>query len=331
MRASIRNNKALRLTHKYLMLTFGCFLLAFGSAAFVSPLELVTGGVLSVGVIIQHFVGPTVYVVDIVTWVVQIIMLVVSFIFLGKQYTLRTIYAVLVYPALFSLLTRLQIAYAADLGRYVDVGTYISRYFIDPNGTDWALRILAGLTGGVFIGAGVGVCYFAGGSTGGFDVVSSIIARHTPMKESLSSLIIDASLVIIGIFLMKDLINGIVGVLSALTCALMVQYVYVNSARFVIADIISSEYEAIQRYVHETMERASTVIEVTGGYTGEDKKILRVAFSKRELANFRAYIASVDPRAFVTFTQASMINGEGFDPLCRQSASSHDQGNNGTN
>lgn len=323
MKGKLRDNKALKLVHKYLMLSFGCFLLAFGSAAFISPLELVTGGVLSVGIIVQYFVGPSFYVVDIVTWAIQILMLIVSFIFLGKRYTLRTVYAVLVYPALFSLLTRLPIAGG------MDVGSYIARYFIGPNGVDWALRILAGITGGVFIGAGVGVCYFAGGSTGGFDVIASIIARHTPMKESLSALIIDASLVIIGIFFMKDLVNGIVGVISALTCALMVQYVYVNSARFVIADIISSEYEAIQRYVHETMERASTVIEVTGGYTGEDKKILRVAFSKRELANFRAYIASVDPRAFVTFTQASMINGEGFDPLCRQSAVPHNQESNG--
>ena len=308
MKTKLRDSKVVMTAHKYILLTAGCFLLAFGSACFVSPLELVTGGVLSIGVIIQHFVGPSFYVVDIVTWIVQIIMLIMSFIFLGKKFTLRTIYSVLVYPALFSLFTRLRVINGLTLGDYV------SSFFIsDP--VDWALKLLAGLAGGAFIGAGVGVCYFAGGSTGGLDVISVIIARHSRIKEAVSALFLDSSLVIIGIFIMGDIVNGIIGVFSAFACALMVQYVYVNSQVYIIADIISSEYETIQKYVHETMEHGTTIIDVVGGYSGEDKKLLRVAFSKRELVSFRSFIAMADPRAFVTFTQVSMINGEGFMPL----------------
>jgi uncharacterized membrane-anchored protein YitT (DUF2179 family) len=117
---------------------------------------------------------------------------------------------------------------------------------------------------------------------------------------------------------MKDIPVGLIGILSALVCALMVQYCYVNANSYIIADIVSKNYEEIMDYVHKHMEHATTVIDATGGYTGSDRKILRVAFNKRELYDFRNFIGQADPEAFVTFTQASMINGEGFDPLVRK-------------
>ena len=301
------------LLKKYSILVLGCALLAFGDAAFISPLNLVTGGVLSIGVIIQHFVtlaGSDFYVVDIVTWIIQILMLIVSFLFLGKKFTLRTIFATLLYPALFTFFIRV------PLVNGVSIGNHLASFFLTED-TDWGLRTLAGIAGGAFIGAGVGVCYHAGGSTGGLDVISAILARKTSIKEGVSAFIFDGTLVIAGMIVMRDIRNGLVGVLGALVCAMTVQVLYVNTQSFVIADIISEKWEAIQDYVHNQMDRSTTVIDVTGGYSKEGKKILRVAFSKRELLAFRAFIGQTDPKAFVTFTQASMINGEGFDPLVR--------------
>lgn len=307
----MKDSHALALIHKYLLIVLGCAILAFGDAAFISPLGLVTGGVLSIGVIAQHFVtlgGSDFYVVDLVTWAVQIVCLIISFIFLGKKFTLRSLFATILYPALFTLMSRVPMVNGAS------IGNYIAAYFIKPE-IDWGLMTLASLAGGALIGLGVAVCYHSGGSTGGLDVLSAIIARKTPVKEGASALIIDSALVIIGVFCMKNVPLGLVGVLGAFACALAVQYVYVNTASFVIADIISSEYEAIQEYVHVTMDHATTLIDVTGGYSGEGKKILRVAFAQRELSSFRDFIGRTDPRAFVTFTKASMVNGEGFDPL----------------
>ncbi|MBO6286134.1 MAG: YitT family protein [Bacilli bacterium] len=313
----MRNNKNCSkfrsLLKKYSILVLGCALLAFGDAAFISPLNLVTGGVLSIGVITQHFVtlaGSDFYVVDIVTWIIQILMLIVSFLFLGKKFTLRTIFATLLYPALFTFFIRV------PLINGVSIGNHLASFFLTED-TDWGLRTLAGIAGGAFIGAGVGVCYHAGGSTGGLDVISAILARKTPIKEGVSAFIFDGTLVIAGMIVMRDIRNGLVGVLGALVCAMTVQVLYVNTQSFVIADIISEKWEVIQDYVHNQMDRSTTVIDVTGGYSKEGKKILRVAFSKRELLPFRAFIGQTDPKAFVTFTQASMINGEGFDPLVR--------------
>lgn len=312
MKAKITSKHVISLVKKYALLTLGCISLAFGSAAFISPLGLVTGGTLSIGVIIQHFInvaGSDFYAVDIVTAGIQLILLGVSFLFLGKRYTIRTIYTTLLYPLLFSLFSRIPMIDGLSLGHY------ICRLF-DPS--DFGQLTLAALAGGVLVGLGVAICYTAGGSTGGFDVLCTIIARHTTVKESVSSFLLDGTMVIVGVIATRDIRIALVGVLGAFACALAVQYVYVNGEAFIIADIVSDQYKAIQEYVHRTMDHATTVIQVKGGYTGADKVILRVAFSSRELPSFRAFIGSVDPRAFVTFTKASMINGEGFDPLVRQ-------------
>ena len=317
--------RALQLIRYYVLITLGCFILAFGDAAFLSPMNLVTGGVLSIGIISQHFVtlaGSDFYIVDIVVWAVQLILLLVSFLILGKNFTLRTMYATLIYPALFTLLTRVPIVDGQSLGNFI-----ASRFQSDPQ--DTGLLILAGIFGGVCVGAGVSVTYFAGGSTGGLDVLSVIIAKKTPIKEAISAFIMDAILVLTGIFLLRNLVLGLIGVISAFTCALAIQYIYVNANAFIIADIISEKYEEIMDYVHSTMDHATTVIDAVGGYTGTGRKILRVAFSKRELNQFRQFIGQVDPRAFVTFTQASMINGEGFDPLVNQKNNTDSAENNG--
>ena len=310
----------LRTAQKLLFIIGGSFLLAFGDAAFLEPLGLVTGGVISVGIIVQYYVSFPI--VDFVTWGLQITLLIVSFIFLGKKFTMHTILATLLYPLFFTLLYRIPVYEGLSIGRLIasqltgQVVTsvdFANGTFITTN--DYALRILAGLAGGGSVGLGVAICYFGDGSTGGLDVISVIIARKTPIKEALSAFIFDASLVIAGMICMRDVPNGLVGILSAFVCAMAVQFVYVNANAYVIADIVSVEYEKIMEYVHTEMDHGSTLIEAQGGYSGTKHPLLRVAFNKRELYDFKYFIAKTDPKAFVTFTQASMITGEGFDPL----------------
>ena len=306
--------KGLELAKKYLMLLLGCVLLAVGSVCFLSPFDLVTGGVFSIAIIIQHFVKGF-YVIDIVTWAFEVGLLILSFFALGKTYALRSLFATLLYPALVTFLGRVPLFNGLTTAEY-----FLQVFQNHASGEfDWGLRILAALAGGCFIGLGVATCYNAGGSTGGLDIIASIISKHTPIREGTTTFLVDATLVVVGIIFLRNLPNGLVGVLSAFACALVVQYVYVMGNRFVIADIISSEDAKIRKYVEEVMDRTTTILDVTGGYSKEKKKLLRVAFSKSELPGFRAYIASVDPKAFVTFTQAAMINGEGFEPLAVKS------------
>lgn len=292
----------------YTLLFLGSFILAFGDAAFLVPMNLVTGGVLSIGIIVQHFVGDSFQVVDIVTWGMQIILLAVSFIFLGKKFTIRTLFSTLLYPLLFSLMYRIPFGSAGTIGQMIS-----SQLIQNPE--NYALTMLSGVFGGACLGIGVGLTYIANGSTGGLDVISVIVAKCTPIKESVSAFLMDGALVIIGIIIMKDIPHGLIGVLSAFICALGVQYTYVAGSTYVVADVISENYKEIQEYVHKEMDHATTLVPAIGGYTGKDRMLLRVAMPKKEMGEFKNFVASVDPAAFITYTDAGMIHGEGFRPL----------------
>ena len=305
--------RVLRMVWKYFLIFLGSALLALGDAAFLVPFNLVTGGVVSIGIIAQYYVtlsGSTFQVTDIITWGIQIAMLGVSFAFLGKRFTARTIASVLLYPALFTLMLRIPV------GGYEGIGPAIAAEIRREIGNELiAGDILAAVFGGACVGGGVGICYLAGGSTGGLDVISAILAIKVHVKESVSAFLMDTFILLVGLACMQNLVRALIGVVSALICALMVQYLFVRTNVFIVADIVSDQADKIREYVENTMDRTTTLITAQGGYTGETRTIIRVAFSKKELIAFKSFIAEVDPKAFVTFTEASMINGEGFAPL----------------
>ncbi len=307
----VTKQAVIRFAWKYLLIFIGSGLLALGDAAFLVPFNLVTGGVVSIGIIIQHYVGSSFQVTDIVTWVVQIAMAIVSFFFVGKRFTIRTAVSVLLYPLLFTLMLRVPVVNGQQ-----SIGDAVANLLRDGTGQETvAADILAAVFGGACIGGGVGICYLAGGSTGGLDVISVILYRKARIKESVSSFVLDATILLVGFACIQNLVQALIGIVSALICALMVQYLYVRSNGYVIADIISDKTSEIKAYVEQVMDRTTTLISAVGGYTGEKRTILRVALERKELLAFRTYVAEVDPKAFCTLTEATMIRGEGFQPL----------------
>ena len=179
--------------------------------------------------------------------------------------------------------------------------------------------LLAGIFGGIFVGAGVAITFKGHGSTGGFDILCAIIAKYTRIKESVSSLTIDSTIVVIGIICLwnkEDIIPlGLIGILSALIAGAMIQIIYVASSSYVTCDIISSKYEDIVNFVQIDMDRGCTIIDTIGGYTGENRKLVRVVLSKKEADLLKNYVSKVDEHAFLIFTDASNVHGEGFLPL----------------
>lgn len=291
----------------YLFVTIGCLLLAAGDAIFLTPCNIVSGGVSSIGIIVNHYLGP-IWGFDVNSFVVgllEIVLFAIGFIFVGRRFALRTLYATIIYPAFYAILFDLNIGELVGLGDlYAGAASGNAGYLI-----------LAALFGGGIVGCGVAFGYLGYGSTGGLDVLSEIIAKYTEMKQDVSGFIFDATIIIVGICVFRNPISGLIGILAAFCCALAVQFVYVYLSSFVIVDILSDHVDEIQEYIHKEMDHATTLIDTVGGYTGEKRKMIRVVIYHNETSVLREYIATIDPKAFVSFTEAQTINGEGFEPL----------------
>ena len=304
-----------RCVKEYSLVLLGCLLVALADALFITPCNIVCGGVASIGIIINHYLEP-IWGFDTnstISAIVQVILLLVGWIVLGKNFGLKTVFAGLAFAGL----------YAAFMALNIGPKIGLAEVYEAAKSNDFSMTgttILMGLAGGAVSGIGVAVSYIGGGSTAGLDILSRIMAKYTVIKEDLSSFIFDGILVIIGIVVFRQIIPGLIGILTAFVTAVAIQYVYIYLSSYIIVDIISDKYEEIQKYVHEQMGQSrsghgTTLIDSVGGYSGQPKKLLRVVIYHHEEVEIRELIARVDPTAFVVFSQARGINGEGFDPL----------------
>ncbi|MCQ2798525.1 MAG: YitT family protein [Bacilli bacterium] len=291
-----------------LLIVLGSFLVACGVAFFIEPSNLVTGGVTTLGIIINtalHSLLGDFNIVDIVVWVVQILLWGAGFLFLGKRYAMRTLIASVLFPAFNTILFRFVQPALVNANVGLEL-LYTS---------DTTSKLLVALFGGLFVGGGIGVAYLGNGSTGGLDIISAIVAKHFGIKEGIIGFALDAALVLGGLFIYKEMVPALLGVLSAIIMGITIQFVYSNTSSHVIFEIISAKCDEIQKYIHENMDHTTTEISIVGGYSKENKTMLRAVVYHTEQIDLKKKIAEIDPNAFIVIVTAKAIKGIGFDPL----------------
>ena len=288
--------RVLKLVNNYVAIILGTFLLAFGSVIFLTKAELVAGGVSGIAIIIQHFVSVQIY--DYLVAALTVLFCFIGLIFLGKDFALKTALSSLLYIGFTFLFKR--VVFFDELAK-----TFAGEQLAGN-------LILCGIFGGVFIGGGVAITFLGGGSSGGIDVVQLLLSKYTGIKESVSGFLIDGIIILVGMFSMQLWVQSLCGILSSFVTAALIEIVYIKNQTAYQVDIISDKWEEISRYAQDELERGATIIRAEGGYKGEERVILRVVFDRFQYEKIKKYIASVDPKAFVTYTQTNAVFGEGF-------------------
>jgi uncharacterized membrane-anchored protein YitT (DUF2179 family) len=290
----MKSNILLMWLRSFALIFLGNVILAFASAFFLVPMEIVNGGMNGVALILfATYQWP----IDLSTIFMAWSFFIGGFFLLGKEFSFKTISATVIYPLFLFIFLR----------------------FFPPNIFDFMLendthRLLAALFGGALVGLGVALSFLAGGSTGGFDVVILSLKKYLEIKVSISSLIIDAVIILIGMSTFS-LLLGLYGIISIVVSALMIELVFVGFSKTYFVTIISKESTKINAFILETLERGSTLIPAKGGYSEKAFELIQVAINRSEYFTLKQFIASIDPKAFVVFSQVRSINGLGFDPF----------------
>ncbi len=280
----------------------GTLLVAFGTAVFILPFHMVVGGMSGLAILIHAALPFEAIGVDgiitILTWSSFLIGLFV----LGRDFSMKTLISTVVYPPAVSLFLRL--TEPDVLGGALNLSQ-------SPH-PELALMISA-LAGGACVGAGCAVTFLGGGSTGGVDIIAFSLCRFFPrLKSPRVIFVLDASIILLGFLLAKDLLLSLLGVISALISVLVIDKVFLGGATAFVAQIVTDEADAITQAVIEKMERTTTVLNVKGGFTGEPKSLVLVSFSMRQYADLIRLVNLADPNAFVSVHKAYEINGEGW-------------------
>jgi uncharacterized membrane-anchored protein YitT (DUF2179 family) len=173
--------------------------------------------------------------------------------------------------------------------------------------------LLAALFSGVLIGFGCALTFLGGGSTGGVDVIAFIACKiFKRLRSSVAIFVVDASAVLFGMFVIGDFVLSLLGIVSAFVAALVVDKVFIGGSKAFVAHIVTDKYEEINQLIIEKLDRTTTIVDVTGGYSKMGKKMLMVSFSMNEYSELMSIITKNDREAFLTVNQAHEIHGEGW-------------------
>lgn len=302
MKIKLTKSEVLTTLKNIFLVIAGTLILSFGSAVFIIPFDLVTGGVSGIAIILNKIIPIEFLTVDLIITITTWLLFFVGLFVLGKSFALKTLISTIIYPVGVSLFMRL-----------TDPSFLNGFFCLKASEHGEISLILATTLGGVCVGAGCAVTFLGGGSTGGVDIIAfSVCKIFKRIKSSVVLFIIDASIVILGMFILGDFVISLLGIFSAFIAALMIDKVFIGSSKSFIAQIISEEYEAINKEILSKIDRGSTIIDVEGGYTGSSKKMIMVSFTVNQYAEILNIIHKKDKNAFVTIHQAHEITGEGW-------------------
>ena len=278
----------------------GTVILSFSIAVFIFPFDLVVGGISGLSLILSKIIPLEFLSVNVIVTILTWFVFFMGLFILGKSFAMKTLVSTIVYPpalALFSTLTS------------PDVFGGLFCLSVDSE----ASLIVSAIFGGVLIGLGCAFTFIGGGSTGGTDIIGFILAKFfKKIKSSTAIGIIDAAVVILGVFYMKNIVLALLGVMSVFVSVTVIDKVFVGAQKAFVAEIITDKHQEISNAVIDELERTTTIIDVVGGYSGKAYKMVMVSFSLRQYKDLINIINKEDKLAFLTIHNAHEINGEGW-------------------
>ena len=320
-----KDNLKKSVLHSFVILV-ASFLLAIGSGFFLIPFSINIGGITGITILFSSFMSP-----DITSYIFYWTLFAIGLIFLGPKFSLSTVLVTILEPIFLTLILRTGIQ-QTFLDLVLDNASYVIENGVISNletlNISYGLILAFSLLGGLLQGVGCAMTFRVGASTGGVDVLTFIITKYTGVKESIPYFAIDAIIVGSGIVLSIInssnilLISSVFGILGAFISSIAVDQFYSARTNAYGVDVITSKPDEICDYAIKELDRSATVFDVKGAYSGEDKKMVRILFSKREYSKIRNGIASIDPKAFCSFFNTLFVGGEGFDYLQSQNESS---------
>lgn len=273
----------------YILLIVGTGLLASSIQCVFDPIGLVTGGFSGIAIIVKALTEDLIsggIPLWLTNFALNVPVFLVAYKVKGKSFVGRTL-----------------------------AGTFLLSawlYVIPPIDVTQGDYILAAVFGGVLSGAGMGLILLAKATTGGTDMVATLIqhyVRHYSIVQILQ--ILDAIVVLAGfyVFGIRAALYAMVAIFvtSKVSDALMEGFKF-SKAAFIISD----RYELVAKHILEDLDRGVTGLKAKGMYSGADKCMLYCVVSQKEIVRVKEIVAEVDPNAFVIVSDAREVLGEGF-------------------
>ncbi len=299
----------------WFLIFLGCATMGAGFVLFVNPYNFVPGGVYGMGIVLHNIfpsiqVGTFGYMFDIP------LMLSAMWVF-GGHFGTRTVLAALFTPGFMNILTRMiypdeaaveSLDPALMLGGKLDLSNDL---------------LLTCIIGAVVIGVGQGIVVRQQATTGGTDIVGMFLQKFAGIKFSTGIFLADGFVVLSGLAVIgfglgtgEAQENGwmltLYSLITIYASSRVVAYMLDGASYDKLLFIISDRHDELRHFVLEELDRSATYIKSRGMYTGQEREMIFLVVSRKEVRQVQHKIKDIDPRAFVVVTDAYETFGEGF-------------------
>ena len=265
---------------RFIYFILGMLLFSFSFNYFLLPNDLVFVGVSGLSIIFKNILDPSIFV-----FVVSSILLVISYIFLGKEKTFGSAVGSLLLPVFLKIMS-----------------------FVTDNIDKVDEVFLAVIFGGLLAGVGIGFVYKAGFTMGGTDIINQIIHKYFKISLGKCMLISDGSIVLCSFFSF-GLIKFMYAVVVLYIISTMTDKVLLGISNSKAFYIVTSQVNEVKNYVMVKLGHGITIFDAVGGFSKEDQKVLFCVIPTRDYFKLKEGIHDIDKDAFFVVTDAYEVFG----------------------
>ncbi|HEX3007250.1 MAG TPA: YitT family protein [Bacteroidales bacterium] len=272
----------------HVIIAFGLFLYVIAWCAFLIPNEIVGGGVSGVGSLIFF---ATKVPVGVSILVINSVLLAGAIKLLGLKFAIRTIYGVAVLSTFFTVFQPL-----------------ITKPVIDD-------LFMATVLGGLLAGAGIGIVFWQGGSSGGTDIIVMAINKYKNISPGKLVMFTDVLIIASSYLILHSVERIVYGVVTLALTSYAIDFVLSGSRQSYQVFIFSKRYENIAARISSDLRRGVTLLDGQGWYSKERTQILMIVLRKSETADLMRIVKQEDPQAFISMGSVMGVYGQGFDRI----------------
>ncbi|MFG6120862.1 YitT family protein [Thalassobacillus sp. B23F22_16] len=272
----------LRHVLEYSFVIIGSFFVALAFNVFLLPNNIASGGVAGISTITKGVFG---WEPGLVQGLLNVPLFITGVIILGKNFGIKSFIGTLILPLFVYMTSGLSPA--------------------TPN------PLLGAIFGGMGVGLGLGIVFRGRASTGGIDLAAQILHKYTHLPLGVSLALLDGMIVITSavVFSLEAGLYALIGLFATSRTIDFVQ-VGLNTSKNVM--IISDQVEEIRQAILNEIDRGVTVLDGSGGYTEQSRKVVMCVVQQNEFIKLTQTVKMIDSEAFVVAMNATEVLGKGF-------------------
>ncbi|SUY45866.1 transporter [Clostridium putrefaciens] len=274
---------------EYALITIGVFMVAFAAQYITIPNEIAGGGVTGLSVVTHHYF-PNIS-IELFSYIFNFFLFIVGFIFIGKEFGVKTIYAA------FSLSTSL----------------WLIKIFLHPVAITNDL-ILVVILSAAITGTGLAIVFSQSASTGGTDIIAKIFNKYFHLDLGKGMFVADL-MVTIASGLTFGWEKGMYALVFVFLNGTIIDKVIqgFNVTKQVL--IVSEKRDIISKYIIEDLKRGCTTFDGKGAYSKNHVYMLYSIMGRKEFIKLKVYMKEIDPKAFITVNEVYEVLGQGFNDI----------------